>query len=149
MSAVRRIPHAVVAAKAGFTLLEIIVTILVASVLAALMVQFMNTAMVRGGDPAAAVRTEADTGALMEQIVSDYVRQINSDPDNALGNLKTSYASNANVTMTYMRFDASGQEVAEGSPTGTLKVTVQAGGYEVTTLLTKSRTKADDPVSKY
>ena len=136
--------------KSGFTLLEIIVTILVASVLAALMVQFMSTAMTRGGDPAAAVRAEADTGVKMEQIVSDYVQQINSaNPENALANLLTSYASDADVTMTYIRFDASGQEVVEGSATDTLKVTVQAGGYAATTLLTNARLKTDDPVSKY
>ena len=137
------------AGKSGFTLIEIIVTILVASVLAALMVQFMNTAMIRGGDPAAAVRAEADTGAILEQVVSDYVQQINTDPDNALANIKTSYASNAGVTMTYIRFDSSGQEVVEGSATDTLKVTVQAGGYAVSTLLTNARVKTDDPVSRY
>ena len=135
--------------KAGFTLIEIIVTILVASVLAALMVQFMNTAMIRGGDPAAAVRAEADTGAILEQVVSDYVQQINTDPDNALANIKTSYASDADVSMTYISFDASGQEVVEGSATDTLKVTAQAGGYAVTTLLTNARVKNDDPVSRY
>ena len=136
---------------AGFTLLEIIVTILVASVLAALMVQFMNTAMIRGGDPAAAVRAEADTGAILEQIVSDYVQQINSaNPENALGSLKTSYASNSNVTMIYISFDSSGQEVVEDpTPTDTLKVIVKKGGYAVTTLLTNARVKTDDPVSKY
>jgi prepilin-type N-terminal cleavage/methylation domain-containing protein len=139
------------AGKSGFTLLEIIVTILVASVLAALMVQFMNTAMIRGGDPAAAVRAEADTGAILEQIVSDYVQQINSaNPENALANLKTSYASNSNVTMTYISFDASGQEVLEDpTPTDSLKVIVKKGGYAVTTLLTNTRVKTDDPVSKY
>jgi len=135
--------------KAGFTLIEIIVTILVASVLAALMVQFMNTAMIRGGDPAAAVRAEADTGAILEQVVSDYVQQINSNPSGALANLKANYASDANITMTYIRFDASGQEVVEGSATDTLKVTVQSGGYAVSTLLTNARVKTDDPVSRY
>ncbi|MCF8052827.1 MAG: type II secretion system GspH family protein [Desulfobacterales bacterium] len=136
--------------EAGFTLLEIIVTILVASVLAALMVQFMNTAMIRGGDPAAAVRAEADTGAILEQIVSDYVQQINSaNPENALASLKTNYASNASVTMTYISFDSVGQEVVEGSATDTLKVIVKKGGYAVTTLLTNARLKNDDPVSKY
>ena len=166
MKTVRRIPHAVIPAKAGnryfmprrqnlrneagFTLLEIIVTILVASVLAALMVQFMNTAMIRGGDPAEAVRAEADTGALLEQIVSDYVRQINSDPENALDGLKTSYGSNASVTMTYISFDSSGQAVLEEpNPTDTLQVTIQGGGYSTTTLLTNARVKTDDPVSKY
>jgi prepilin-type N-terminal cleavage/methylation domain-containing protein len=135
---------------AGFTLLEIIVTILVASVLAALMVQFMNTAMVRGGDPAAAVRAEADTGAILEQIVSDYVQQINSDPEDALANIKSKYSGNSAVEMAYIRFYSSGQEENLGeTQTDTLKVTVRKGGYSVTTLLTEARVKNDDPASKY
>ncbi|MCF8079433.1 MAG: type II secretion system GspH family protein [Desulfobacterales bacterium] len=136
--------------EAGFTLLEIIVTILVASVLAALMVQFMNTAMIRGGDPAAAVRAEANTGAILEQVVSDYVQEINTNPTNALATLKTKYASDSTITMTYISFDSSGQEVVEDpTPTDTLKVIVKKGGYAVTTLLTNARVKTDDPVSKY
>ena len=50
---------------AGFTLIEIIVTIVVGAILAAVMVQFMSTAMTHSGDPAAAVRTEADTNTVM------------------------------------------------------------------------------------
>ena len=134
----------------GFTLIEIIVTIVVAAVLAAIMVQFVSTAMTRSGDPAAAVRTEAATGTIMEGIVSEYVEQINTNPATALALLKTIYASDPNVTMTYIRFNAAGQEVVEDpTATSTLKVTVQGTGYEVTTLLTNSRTKSDDPVSTY
>jgi hypothetical protein len=52
--------------------------------------------------------------------------------------------------MTYIRFDSSGQEVVEDpTPTDALKVTVQSGGYSVTTLLTNARVKTDDPVSRY
>ncbi len=136
--------------KEGFTLIEIIVTIVVAAILAALMVQFASTAMTRSGDPAAAVRTSADTATVLEGIVSDYVKNINTNPNSALASIKTSYSSNANVTMTYIDFDATGQEEDKGNtPTDTLKVTVQGAGYAVTTLLTNSRVKSDDPPSTY
>ena len=135
----------------GFTLVEIIVTIMVAAILAALMVQFAGTAMTRSGDPAAAVRTEADTGSFLEEIVSDYVKRINSaDPTVALAALKDHYAGSPDVTMDYVRFDGTGQMVVEASgTTDTLRVTVKSGGYAVTTLLTNSRVQVDDPVSRY
>jgi len=135
----------------GFTLIEIIVTIMVAAVLAALMVQFASTAMTRSGDSAAAVRTEADTGRILEEIVSDYVKRINSaDPTGALAALKASYAGSPYVTMDYVRFEETGQMVVETSgPTDTLSVTVKSAGYAVTTLLTNSRVQAGDPVSWY
>jgi prepilin-type N-terminal cleavage/methylation domain-containing protein len=134
----------------GFTLIEIIVTIMVAAILAALMVQFAGTAMTRSGDPAAAVRTEADTGRILEEIVSDYVKRINSDPTGALAALKANYAGSPYVTMDYVRFDETGQMVVETSgTTDTLSVMVKSEGYGVTTLLTNSRVQADDPVSRY
>ncbi|MGD8366418.1 MAG: prepilin-type N-terminal cleavage/methylation domain-containing protein [Desulfobacterales bacterium] len=135
---------------AGFTLIEIIVTIVVGAILAAVMVQFMSTAMTRSADPTAAVRTEAETGTVMEEIVSSYVKVINaSNPSGALAQIQATYGSAAGVTMAYIRFDATGQEVVEGSATDTLKVTVQGTGYALTALLTESRVKSDDPASEY
>ena len=137
--------------RSGFTLIEIIVTIVMAAVLAALMVQFVSTAMTRSGDPVSAVRVEAETGTVMEGIVSDYVQQINTNPTGALAYVKTTYGAASNVAMTYIEFDeTTGQEIDKGdTPTNTLKVTVQGTGYGLTTLLTNSREKSDDPVSSY
>lgn len=133
----------------GFTLIEIIATIIIAAVLAALMVQFMGTAMTQSADPVVAVRTEAGTGAILEGIVSDYVRLMNANPATALATLAaTDYG--ASVTMTYAAFDAAGQEVNPApASSDTLKVTVQGQGYAVTTLLTNSRTRSDDPITRY
>ncbi len=136
-------------ANAGFTLIEIIVTIMVAAVLAAVMVQFMGTAMTRSGDPAAAVRAEAETGTEMEEIVSDYVKWINSNPSGALALIQATYGSASDVTTSYITFDAAGQEVLEASATDTLKVTVQGNGYALTALLSNSRVKSSDPASEY
>jgi hypothetical protein len=68
-----------------------------------------------------------------------------------LANIKTNYAAAANVSMTYIDFsEATGQEIDRGdTPTNTLKVTIQGAGYGLTTLLTNSREKSDDPVSSY
>ena len=133
----------------GFTLLEIIFTITIASVLATIMIQFMGTAMTGSSGPVDMVRDGADMEALMEEIVSDFVKEINSDPANALQSIWDAYNSNSNVSLAYITFDSNGDENTPGGATNTLKVTVQATGHSLTTLLTNSRAQSDDPVSKY
>lgn len=135
---------------AGFSLLEVIVTIVVASILAALMVQFAGTALIQSADPVERVRDEADVEAITENIVSDYVKEINSDPANALSTIKDVNDYGTNVTMSYIEFDGAGLEtVPPPAVSDTLKVTVQGTGYSLTTLLTHSRTQSDDPETRY
>lgn len=136
----------------GFTLIEIIVTILLASVLAALMFQFMGTTLTGSSGPVETVRDGAAMEALMEAVISDYVKRINTDPSTALGLMKTdadTLVYGSEVTMAYIAFDPSGNETPSGTATNTLKVTVQLTGYSLMTLLTKSRKDSDDPVSKF
>jgi len=133
----------------GFTLIEIIVTILLGAILAALMFQFMGTALTGSSGPVDTVRDNAETEKLMEEIISAYVQEINNNVTNPLPTMVTNYAANSNVTMTYITFDASGAEQTSGTPTDTLKVTVQSAGHSLTTLLTNSRTASTDPASKY
>lgn len=134
----------------GFTLIEIIVTLLIGSVLAALMFQFMGTALTGSSRPVEIVRDSSDMEALMEEIISEYVKEMNTNPSTALQTINTNYASNSSVTMAYIEFDTSGNEAVPASPpTDTLKVTVQSAGHRLITLLTNSRAQSDDPVSKY
>ena len=143
----------------GFTLIEIIATILLGSVLAALMFQFMGTALKGSSGPVDIVRDGAGMEALMEEIIADYVLEINdttNDPPNdALDAIVTGYGSDSRVSLRYITFDAGGAEqpaggAEPGTPaTDTLKVTVQSAGHSLVTLLTKSRANTDDPVSKF
>lgn len=134
----------------GFTLIEIIITITIAAILGALMVQVMGTALMRAGDPVKIVRDEANIESLMVDIVFDYVKEINkANPDNALNTIKSNdYGSN--VTMEYLNFDSNGNEVdPPPDDSNSLKVTIQGAGYAITTLLTKSRNESDDPIVRY
>jgi len=131
----------------GFTLIEIIAAIMVAAVLSALFIQFMGTALTQSGSAVNIVRDEASIEGLMEEIISDYLKEINKDtPENALNTIKTTDYG-ADVTMEYIQFDGSGSEIP-GS-TNSLKITIQATGHKLTTVLTKSRDKSDDPIVKY
>ncbi len=139
---------AIIFSHKGFTLIEIIATIMMAGILSAIFIQFMGTALMRSGDSVNIVRDEASIEGLMEEIISDYLKEINNNsPENALSTIKAkNYGSD--VTMEYIQFDGSGNEQPSGS-SNFLKVTIQATGHMLTTILTKSREKANDPIVKY
>ena len=143
----------------GFTLVEIIVTIVAAGILGVIFVQLMGTALNSSWNAVEIVRDESGSEGAMEEIIADYVATINSDPTSALANIRNNinnknYGDNA--TCTYIEFDASGAEIDRGaSQTDNLKVVLQAfgpvapaivGRYPLTTILTKSRSAGDQIV---
>ncbi len=146
----------------GFTLVEIIVTIVVAGILGAIFVHLMGTALNASWNSVEIVRDEAGGEGVMEEIIADYVDEMNSDPDNALDTLVTNNSNplkkyGENVTMQYIVFDGAGNEVAAGS-SDNLKVIMKspgsispaiAGRYPLTTILTKSRTTNNDQIVIY
>ena len=143
-----------IAGEKGFTLVEIIITLVAAGILAIFYFHFMGTAMDYSWRSVELVAAEAEAEGVMERIIADYVDFINQDPDNALNNIKTgSYGPL--VTMVYVTYDAAGNEseVTVGT-SNYLKVTVKlpaedistSVGNNLTTLLTKSRTAATDPI---
>ena len=139
--------------EGGFTLVEVIATIVVAAILGVIFINFMGTAMSKSTRAVSNVEAEANAQALMEQIVSDYVVKINETvPPDALDFIfKKDYGTS--VTKKYITFSPSGDQVESGTATDTLKITVvwnipdvtQVGGTAITTLLTKSRVSKEDP----
>lgn len=135
----------------GFTLIEVIVTILLAAIMSAFFIQFMGTAMSRSTRALEYVRNEASAEAIMEQILAEYVAEINKEnPQAALG---TIFARNYGdrVTKEYIRFNPSGLEETPTPPTTSrfLKIKVQVhedSTNYLTTLLTESR-QAGPPAS--
>ena len=151
---VRKIPPAPsekggkVVSDKGFTLVEVIVTIIAAGILGAIFINFMGTAMSKSTRSIEYVQGEALAEATLERIVADYVFEINRDPENALGTMKSqaeypTLRYGNNVTMQYITYLVSGttgnENVLTSGTSDTLKVTVAATGNNLTTLLTKSR----------
>jgi len=146
----------------GFTLVEVIVTIMAAGILGAIFIQFMGTALNSGWNAVEIVRDEAGGEGIMEKIIADYVREINSDPSTALGTLVTnnndaSKPYGENVTMQYIYFDETGNEVVTAS-SDNLKVMLKSSGpvspaitgrFALTMILTKSRKDTNDPPVLY
>jgi len=144
----------------GFTLVEIIVTLVAAGILGVIFTQFMGTALDASWNTVEIVRDEAGGEGVMEQIIAEYVEEMNSDPGNALGTLVTNNTNGnygPNVTMTYIDFDGAGNEIASGL-SDNLKVVIRFSGpaspaitgrYSLTTILTNSRREADDQIVIY
>ena len=132
----------------GFTLIEVIATIIVMGILAAFFIHFMGTALNDSWKSVEVVEGEAKAEGLMEKIIADYVEEINDNPNNALAEIKgleSDYESDVDygmpVTMEYIVFDPGGDEQADtAGENRNLKVTVEPPGYNLTTVLTKSRT---------
>ena len=147
-----------IADNSGFTLVEIIVSLVVAGILSIFYFHFMGTAMNSSWESVELVAGEAKAEGLMEKIISDYVIRINQNPDTALAQivaLEATYESDPDygspVTMEYISYDSGGNEFPVPSPgtSSNLKVTVQAPGNDFTTILTKSRNEATDPIVYY
>ena len=139
--------------ESGFTLIEVIATIIVMGILAAFFIHFMGTALNDSWRSLELVEGEAKAEGLMEKIIADYVEKINNNPNTALSIIVSRESSYENdpdysmpVTMQYIVFDASGDEQADtAGENRNLKVTVEPPGYNLTTVLTQSRTDSNQP----
>ena len=144
----------------GFTLVEVIVTLVAAGILGAIFIQFMGTALNSSWNAVEIVRDEASGEGMMEEIIADYVEAINSsppgpaDPLQAIIDKITNNDYGGNVTWNYIEFNPSGDEINRGTvATNNLKVALQASGpaapaiagrYPLTMILTKSRRATGD-----
>lgn len=145
--------HPNIVSSNGFTLIEVIATIIVVGILSAFFIHFMGTALDSSYKSVELVVGEAEAEGWLEQIIADYVKEMNNNPDDALANLVTINAGGTyggNVSMVYIGFDATGAEIP--APSGTselLKVTYQAPGNDLTVILPKSRWLSTDPKIEY
>jgi prepilin-type N-terminal cleavage/methylation domain-containing protein len=135
----------------GFTLIEVIVTIIAAAIVGVIFINFMGTAMSKSVRSVEMVQGEASAEATLERIIADYVQKMNQNNATALGLIKTDIDNKTvygdNVTATYIIFDSSGNETADTAGSNrTLKVRVAAAGNDLVTLLTRSRNANSPPV---
>ena len=145
--------------QAGFTLIEVIVSIVVGAIVGVILFSYMGTHLIHSGDPINIARVEGATEMWMERIISDYVQEMNTPVSysTALATIYTRtvdgtyYNMPAGVTptRTYVTYDAGGNEVAAPGTSTNLKVTVQAGGYGLTSILTAQRVTSGDLVTYY
>ena len=90
----------------GFTLIEVIATIVMMGILAAFFVHFMGTALQQSSNSVELVVGEAEAEGKIEEIIAYFTSQINDDSDlaNALANVENNFSGDA--TMEYIVFDS-------------------------------------------
>ena len=138
--------------ESGFTLIEVIATIIVMGILAAFFIHFMGTALNDSWRSVQLVADEAKAEGLMEKIIADYVERINdNNPDAALAaikSLESSYESDPEyglpITVEYIIFNAGNEVVVDPTTSNNLKIVIEAPSRNLTTILTKSRTDSND-----
>ncbi|PKN35892.1 MAG: hypothetical protein CVU61_01810 [Deltaproteobacteria bacterium HGW-Deltaproteobacteria-19] len=62
----------------GFTLLEVIITLIIAAILAGFLISFMGTALTKGGDPIKQTRDLGTSSGNMEKISADYASYLSN-----------------------------------------------------------------------
>jgi hypothetical protein len=145
--------------QTGIALLEIILALVIAAIMAAVFLTYMGTQLTQSGNPINISRDEGLAEMWMERIISDYVRRMNTPVSfpNALAAVMAQdytagpYNMPASVTLTrtYVTYDAGGNEVISGGPSSNLKVTVQAGGFSLTSILTAQRATSGDGITYF
>ena len=139
----------------GFTLVEVILTLMAASILSVFFINFMGAALDFSWKSVEIVTGDAETAGKMEEIIAYYTSKINDDddPGNALTAVVSTYNGQSTndilVTTQYTEFDASGNEMdPPPSVSDLLKVTAKGHANELVTILTDSR-DSGDPAVRY
>jgi prepilin-type N-terminal cleavage/methylation domain-containing protein len=135
----------------GFTLVELILTLLVAGILGVFFINFMGAALDFSWKSVEIVTSDAETEGRIEEIIAYYTSKINDDPGSALSSVVSRYNGQSTddvlVTTQYMGFDAGGNEMSPAPPVSyVLKVTAKGNANALVTILTDSRDDGDPAV---
>jgi prepilin-type N-terminal cleavage/methylation domain-containing protein len=134
--------------KRGFTLLEVIVTFIVASILGAIFLQVMGTSMKQSYEPVYMVQDGFSVNEIIEKMNAQYRKRLLTSTTNPLADFKADVEGGNNIVndpyfgdytpqTQYITFSG-GNEIADGSPTPRiLKVTITHGGQRVTAIFTR------------
>jgi type II secretory pathway pseudopilin PulG len=136
----------------GLTILEIIVTIVVAAILGTVLVQVMSTSLTRSSVPITLLQNTYSINQIIEEMTADYEELYENvnEKEYDISTLKT-YIENGNVSsntpyygpysldyIDYIKFDASYDEILDTSGDDIiLKVTVSSNNQSLTVLFTK------------
>ncbi len=130
--------------RPGFTLLEVIVAVIVASIMGTMLVTYMGTSLTRSAEPVIMVQRNAALTQVMENITSDY-RELMAQDQNPLTAL-TSRIQNGNINDPsdswpdygyYSLVQCQEQVLESGENSRVLWVTISSGNQRLTALFTQ------------
>jgi prepilin-type N-terminal cleavage/methylation domain-containing protein len=122
----------------GFTLIEVIVTITVAAILAALIVPFMSTTIIASAKGVGTVADEARLKTVMEDITRDYRDWLRSTPGSPLSAFAAQLTSNPAYS-AFITEAQTGIEVDSGNDGDVtiLRITISTGDLSLRALFTQ------------
>jgi prepilin-type N-terminal cleavage/methylation domain-containing protein len=138
--------------QSGFTLIEIIITIILAALVGTAMFTYLYSSSVTDSPTAVELtRGEADIESIMEQIVLEYITAANkgTDPATALGTIKNKIDTGGYDTGTYTVSQTAPTDTLLEGPSGSPSFVVEItdpDGQIVTALFTASRLNTTDPL---
>jgi type II secretory pathway pseudopilin PulG len=132
----------------GLTILEIIVTIVVAAILGTVLVQVMSTSLTRSSVPITLLQNTYSINQIIEEMTADYEELYENvnEKEYDISTLRTyietnspNYGPYSLDDIEYILFDASNIEISdEASPNPRiLKVTISSNNQSLTVLFTK------------
>jgi prepilin-type N-terminal cleavage/methylation domain-containing protein len=139
---------ATVRSERAFTLLEVIITLIVVGIVAAMMAPFLQTFVTRSVDPVISAQQHAYLNQVMENISSDF-KKLSATQTNFLTQLQTNVGSEgADMSNAYGTYRVitnhtvafpSGSSVTETTDANgnILKVKISYQGYTLTALFSK------------
>ena len=134
--------------ESGFTLLEIIVTFIIAAFLGSMLIEYLGTSLTRGGESVVRVQNEFSLNGVMENITADFERgylkglydfeTFRTNVENGNDSANVPYYGSYEVQTDYITFDDSGIEAPDSSGENRiLKVTVRSADQALTVLFRK------------
>jgi len=135
----------------GFTLVEVILTLMVAGILSVFFINFTGAALDFSWKSVEIVTSDAETEGKIEEIIAYYTSKINDAPGSALSSVVSRYNGQSTndvlVTTQYIGFDAGGNEMDPAPPVSyILKITAKGNANALVTILTDSRDDGDPAV---
>ena len=133
----------------GFTLLEVVITLIVGSILGAILVQFMGTSMKNSFEPVIMVQNSNGVYEIMEKLNSDYKMRLMTSTDDPLADFKGDVESGMlplaapvighyTVVTKYITFTGGVEDALEdATELRVLKVTITHGDQSLTALFTR------------
>jgi prepilin-type N-terminal cleavage/methylation domain-containing protein len=129
--------------KAGFTLIEIIVTLSVSAILSVMLLQFMGSSLSRSAEPIVSMQEGMALQSIVENMHADYKQLLLKD-NTPLATFKTRvetagyYGTYALTDSKYILFDGTQTEAPCTAPDcRVLKVTISMGDHSLTSLYTR------------
>ena len=133
--------------RQGFTLLEVIITFIVAAILGTIFLQVMGTSMQQSFEPVSMVQNGFSVNEIMEKMNAHYRNRLLTSTSNPLADFKSDvengnslpppYFGDYSYQTQYIKFSG-GNEVADVSADPkVLKVTITHGGQRLSAIFTK------------